>query len=126
MTGKVPVRTSLAPTFRSSCTTSARTFHELRKVMGTSKPKILVPLFHLKFLNGICRLQCRNFKWAALGLNKVTVAISALLLGPALSGCILGSERPDLNLDIPAAYREGGHTIPDAHLPAVDWWRGFK
>ena len=60
------------------------------------------------------------------GLNKVALAISALLLGPALSGCILGTERPDLNLDVPAAYREGGHNAPDAHLPAVDWWRGFK
>ena len=92
--------------------------------MGTSKSRILVPPFHLKFLDGICRLQCRNFKWAALGLGKV--AMSALLLGPILSGCILGTERPDLNLDVPAAYREGGHTAPDAHLPAVDWWRGFK
>jgi hypothetical protein len=27
---------------------------------------ILVPLFHLKFLDGICRLWCKNFKWAAL------------------------------------------------------------
>jgi hypothetical protein len=71
-------------------------------------------------------LQCRNFKWAAPGLNKVTVAITALLLGPALSGCILGTERPDLNLDVPVAYREGGHNTPDAHLPAVDWWRGFR
>jgi hypothetical protein len=26
-----------------------------------------VPLIHLEFLNGICRLQRRNFKWAALG-----------------------------------------------------------
>jgi multidrug efflux system outer membrane protein len=60
------------------------------------------------------------------GLNKVALAISASLLGPALSGCILGTERPDLNLDVPAAYREGGHNAPDAHLPAVDWWRGFK
>jgi len=25
-----------------------------------------VPLIHLKFLNGICRLRCRNLKWAAL------------------------------------------------------------
>jgi methanol metabolism-related c-type cytochrome len=25
-----------------------------------------VPLFQLKFLNGICRSQCRNFNWAAL------------------------------------------------------------
>jgi len=60
------------------------------------------------------------------GLNKLRFAVSALLLGPALSGCILGTERPDLNLDVPATYREGGHNAPDAHLPAVDWWRGFK
>ena len=60
------------------------------------------------------------------GLNKAALALFALLAGPALSGCILGSERPDLNLDVPAVYREGGHTAPDAHVPAVDWWRGFK
>jgi len=34
--------------------------------MDTSKFTILVPFFHLKFLNGICRLWRRNFKWAAL------------------------------------------------------------
>ena len=60
------------------------------------------------------------------GLDKLRLAVSALLLGPALSGCFLGTERPDLDLDVPVAYREGGHTAPDAHLPAVDWWRGFK
>jgi outer membrane protein, multidrug efflux system len=60
------------------------------------------------------------------GLNKAAFAISTLLLGPALSGCILGTERPDLNLDVPAAYREGGHSAADTHLPAVDWWRGFR
>jgi NodT family efflux transporter outer membrane factor (OMF) lipoprotein len=60
------------------------------------------------------------------GLQKVALAVSALLLGPILSGCILGTERPDLNLDMPATYREGGHVAPDAKLPAVDWWRGFK
>jgi multidrug efflux system outer membrane protein len=94
--------------------------------MGASKSRILVPLFHLKFPDGICRLQCRNFKWAALGPGKAKLTLAALLLGPALSGCILGTERPDLNLDVPAAYREGGRNAPDAHLPAVDWWRGFK
>ncbi len=62
----------------------------------------------------------------ALGPGKVRLALCASLLGPALSGCILGTERPDLNLDVPAAYREGGHTAPDARLPAVDWWRDFK
>jgi NodT family efflux transporter outer membrane factor (OMF) lipoprotein len=60
------------------------------------------------------------------GLAQARLAVSALLLGPTLSGCILGTERPDLNLEVPATYREGGHKAPDAHLPAVDWWRGFK
>jgi multidrug efflux system outer membrane protein len=60
------------------------------------------------------------------GSKKAALAVSALLLGPALSGCILGTERPDLALDVPATYREGGHTAADAHLPAVDWWHGFK
>jgi hypothetical protein len=30
--------------------------------MGTSKLTILVPLFYLKFLIGICRLRCKNSK----------------------------------------------------------------
>ena len=34
--------------------------------MGTSKSAILVPFFYLKFLNRVRRLQCRNFKLAAL------------------------------------------------------------
>jgi outer membrane protein, multidrug efflux system len=58
--------------------------------------------------------------------KRLTSAVSALLLGPALSGCILGTERPELNLEVPAAYREGGHVAPDARLPALDWWRGFR
>jgi hypothetical protein len=40
--------------------------------MGTSKLKIPVPLFHLKFLDGIRRLRLRNFKWAALAALIVT------------------------------------------------------
>jgi pilus assembly protein CpaD len=57
---------ALVPSFRSSCYAAASTFHELQKVMGTSKFMILVPLFHLKFLDGIRRLRRRNFKWAAI------------------------------------------------------------
>jgi hypothetical protein len=67
----------LALAFRSSCSTSAPTFHELREVTGSSKFRFLVPLFHLKFLNGICRLQRRNFKWAAL----VTAAAMLIAAG---------------------------------------------
>src|SRR6202051_2013693 len=57
---------------------------------------------------------------------RITSALSALVLAPGLSGCILGSERPDLNLDVPATYREASRGAPDAALPAVDWWRGFR
>ena len=49
----------------------------------------------------------------------------ALALGPCLSGCILGSERPDLLLEIPTHYREAATAKPDAALPSLDWWRGF-
>ena len=58
--------------------------------------------------------------------GKIRVALAGLLLGPALSGCILGTERPELNLEVPANYREGGRGAPDAAVPAVDWWRGFR
>ena len=50
---------------------------------------------------------------AAAGV-RIASRISALLLGPALSGCILGSERPELNLDVPATYREASPRAPDA------------
>jgi multidrug efflux system outer membrane protein len=52
--------------------------------------------------------------------------LALLALSPGLSGCILGSERPELNLDVPATYREASHRAPDAALPAVDWWHGFR
>jgi NodT family efflux transporter outer membrane factor (OMF) lipoprotein len=57
---------------------------------------------------------------------RVSLALTAILIGPALSGCILGSERPELNLEIPAAYREAARRAPDAAVPALDWWRGFR
>jgi hypothetical protein len=43
--------------------------------MGASKPINPAPLFHLKFLNGICRFWCRNFKWAALGIKGVATVM---------------------------------------------------
>jgi len=42
-----------------------------------------------------------------------------------LSGCILGSERPELAVDIPPAYRNAGPK-PYAALPTYEWWRGFR
>jgi outer membrane protein, multidrug efflux system len=60
------------------------------------------------------------------GKIRIASAVTALLLGPGLSGCILGSEKPELGLEVPAGYREGGHHAPDADVPALDWWRGFR
>jgi outer membrane protein, multidrug efflux system len=60
------------------------------------------------------------------GKSRIACALTALLLGPGLSGCILGSERPELNLEVPATYREANHAAPDAALPALDWWSGFR
>jgi len=50
----------------------------------------------------------------------------ALVLSPALSGCIIGTERPELSLEVPAAYRAASRSDADASVPMVDWWRGFR
>lgn len=60
--------------------------------------------------------------------RRAVAALVTLALCPGLSGCILGSERPDLNLDVPTAYRAGpkSEAAADRAPPAVDWWRGFR
>ena len=58
--------------------------------------------------------------------TRIVSALSALLLSLTLSGCILGTERPELNLDVPAKYREGSGVTPDAAVPTLNWWRGFR
>jgi multidrug efflux system outer membrane protein len=59
--------------------------------------------------------------------RRTASALFVLVLCPGLSGCILGAERPELNLDVPAAYRAGPKgAAADTAAPAVDWWRGFR
>jgi outer membrane protein, multidrug efflux system len=48
------------------------------------------------------------------------------VLGSVLSGCILGTERPELNLEVPTNYRAAPAASADAAVPIVDWWRGFR
>src|SRR5712672_3509088 len=60
------------------------------------------------------------------GKLRAAFALFALTVSPGLSGCILGTERPDLNLDMSASYRAAPHGAADAALPALDWWRGFR
>ena len=59
----------------------------------------------------------------ATSVRPFFVAILGLSLVQMLSGCILTSERPDLALEVPPAYRAGhGVSAP----PALDWWRSFR
>ena len=53
--------------------------------MGTTNFIILEPVYHLKCLNGVCRLWCRTFKSAArvctrAGLSRTVIMFAALLL----------------------------------------------
>src|SRR6187549_155427 len=49
----------------------------------------------------------------------------SICLVHVLSGCILGSEKPELAVDIPLAYRNAG-AKPYSALPTYEWWRGFR
>src|SRR5271169_5374207 len=57
---------------------------------------------------------------------RAVAALAALALSPALTGCILGSERPELNLDMSDSYRAAPRGDADAAVPMLDWWRGFR
>jgi NodT family efflux transporter outer membrane factor (OMF) lipoprotein len=46
-------------------------------------------------------------------------------LVPMLSGCIFSSERPEIALDVPPAYRAARGNVA-ASPPTLDWWRGFR
>ena len=71
-------------------------------------------------------LRSRGRLMRGCGKLRAAGALLALLLSPALSGCILGSERPELNLEVPATYRAVPGSNADAAVPALDWWRGFR
>jgi hypothetical protein len=79
----------LVPTFQSSCPIAALTFHELRKVIGTNKSIIPVPLIDLKSLGRTPRLWCRDFRSAVLGAG--TVAMSRLVLREIKSEAVVQS-----------------------------------
>jgi outer membrane protein, multidrug efflux system len=60
------------------------------------------------------------------GKFRLACALVAIAVSPILSGCILGTERPELNLDMSATYRAAPKGDADAALPVLDWWRGFR
>jgi multidrug efflux system outer membrane protein len=50
-------------------------------------------------------LKATSFVPSIGGKAGKASALVALVLAPGLSGCFLGTERPDPNLEIPAIYR---------------------
>ena len=59
------------------------------------------------------------------GVRRVGLPVLALALTPALSACLLSSEKPNAALDIPNKYRAAPYD-DDAAIPSVLWWRGFR
>jgi len=57
--------------------------------------------------------------------RRLARVLGGLWLLHTLSGCILGSEKPDLALDVPESYRTA-KAGPESALPPLDWWRGFR
>ena len=54
--------------------------------------------------------------------------ICAIGLVLPLGGCLLGGDKPEPGLDIPAVYDGAPRNAAaaEAALPKVDWWRGFR
>jgi outer membrane protein, multidrug efflux system len=60
------------------------------------------------------------------GKLRAAGALLALMLSPTLSACIIGTERPELNLEVPSTFRAAPGGNADAAAPLLDWWRGFR
>ena len=71
------------------------------------------------------RLESQRFAFARRVRRGASTFLICLGLAPALGGCLLGTEKPDAALDVPARYRMAPHD-QDAALPSVIWWRGFR
>jgi NodT family efflux transporter outer membrane factor (OMF) lipoprotein len=65
-------------------------------------------------------------RWLSSSRVRGVVAIPlGIGLSTLLGGCFVGTEKPDAALDVPKTYRHAPRN-PNAALPAVDWWRGFR
>jgi methanol metabolism-related c-type cytochrome len=77
-----------------------------------------VPLFHLKFLNGFCRLRRKNFKWAAL------VTAATLLIAAGGMAFADGSGDPTAVKSEDGKYfdKQGNPTYKIQSDGTVDWY----
>lgn len=74
----------------------------------------------------VLRKSVRFPRLRARGLGKRPRLAMVVGVGLGLSGCIPGSDRPELNLEVPASYKTAARGDADAAVPALAWWRGFR
>ncbi len=71
--------------------------------------------------------QRRAWRTSALAGRSLGRPVGVAALAVTLSGCILGTERPNIALDIPSFYRAAPKgTVVEAALPKLEWWRSFR
>ncbi|MEA2933718.1 MAG: outer membrane protein multidrug efflux system [Variibacter sp.] len=59
------------------------------------------------------------------GPRRFVAAMFGICLLPLLSGCIVGTEKPDVAIAVPPTYRYAAPAVKSP-VPALDWWRGFR
>jgi TRAP-type C4-dicarboxylate transport system substrate-binding protein len=128
-------KTLLVPTFRTSRFTSARTFGELRKVMGTGKLTDSSNAYRSEVAERTRRLWCRDFRPALL------VLLLTQLLGTLVSSATAQEKTFELKLShwVPASHplqkaledwgaaveKESGGTIKYRVFPAQQLGKAF-
>src|SRR5688500_2353753 len=60
------------------------------------------------------------------GCRRNAAALMGIWLVPLLSGCIIGTEKPDPAIPMPPAYRHAAPAAAHTAVPALDWWRSFR
>jgi multidrug efflux system outer membrane protein len=60
------------------------------------------------------------------GVARAAAAFLGICVLPVLSGCIVGTEKPDPAIAIPPGYQQTPRSAPRAAVPALDWWHGFR
>src|ERR1700754_3817405 len=93
-------------------------------------------------MGGSCKIargEC-SAVWGRLGMGRRSGEVKSgvinrtrawlsiagsISLVPLLSGCILGTEKPEIAVEIPPAYRYADRK-PNAALPTYQWWRKFR
>jgi outer membrane protein, multidrug efflux system len=58
--------------------------------------------------------------------RRVVRGAGALALMTTLSGCLLEADKPDIAIDVPKDFKFTTSKDPEAALPSLDWWEGFR